>query len=76
MSGFDSAVATAAAKTMKQSIGAQIVSKTLDALNKTAPSKGRGKYRSGGDMAASYNFNKAVLSSVYSAKGAIAAMKA
>ena len=69
------AMVTAAANTTKATIGAQIVTKTLDTLNRTAPSKGKGKYSAGGDMAASYDFNKSVLSSVYGAKGAIASMK-
>lgn len=72
MSTANAAIATAAANTMKQTVGAQIVSKTLDTLNRTAPSKGKGKYSAGGDMAASYDFNKSVLSAVYSPKGAIA----
>jgi hypothetical protein len=73
---YEAAVATAAANTTKQAIGAQVVSKTLDVLNRTAPSRGKGKYKSGGgDMAASYDFNKSVLSAVYSPKGAIASVK-
>lgn len=76
MSKLAAAAATAAANTTKQTVGAQVVTKTLDTLNKTAPTKGKGKYKSGGaDMTASYEFNKDVLSSVYSAKGAIASMK-
>ncbi|MDL2209460.1 hypothetical protein LJC26_01470 [Desulfovibrio sp. OttesenSCG-928-O18] len=75
MSTANAALATAAANTMKQTIGAQVVTKTLDTLNRTAPSKGKGKYSSGGDMAASYDFNKSVLSAVYSPTGAIANMK-
>ena len=75
-SNATAALAVAAASTSKAVIGGQIVTKTLDTLNRTAPSKGKGKYSSGGgDMAASYDFNKSVLSSVYSAKGAIASMK-
>ena len=63
----------AAANTQKATIDAQIVTKTLDTLNKTAPSKSKGKSKSGGgDIAASYEFNKSVLSAVYSPKGAIA----
>lgn len=79
MSSGSNAAATfaaAAAGTSKAAIGAQIVTKTLDTLNRTAPSKGKGKYScGGGDMAASYDFNKSVLSAVYSAKGAIASIK-
>ncbi|MDR3074348.1 MAG: hypothetical protein LBV01_06485 [Deltaproteobacteria bacterium] len=76
MGMYEAAVATAAANTTKQAIGAQVVSKTLDVLNRTAPSRGKGKYKSGGgDMAASYDFNKSVLSAVYSPKGAIASVK-
>ncbi len=73
--GNDAAIlAAAAAGTSKAAIGGKIVSGTLDIMNKTAPSKGKGKY-SHSDMSASYDFNKAVLSSVYSAKGAIASVK-
>ena len=74
-SSYYSALATAAASTSKAVIGGQIVTKTLDTLNKTAPSKGKGKYSStSGNMAASYDFNKSVLSAVYSGKGAIASI--
>ena len=67
------AMATAVANTQKATIGAQVVTKTLDTLNKTAP-KGKSK-SGGGDMAASYDFNKSVLSAVYSPTGAIADLK-
>ncbi len=69
------AMVTAAANTQKATIGAQVVSKTLDTLNRTAPAKGKGKYSAANGMAASYDFNKSVLSAVYSPKGAIADMK-
>ena len=70
---IDSAMAGAIASTQKEVIGAQIVTKTLDTLNKTAP---KGKKKSGGgDMAASYDFQKSVLSAVYNPTGAIADMK-
>ena len=74
---FDNTAAfvTAAANSTKATVGAQIVTKTLDTLNRTAPSKGKGKYSAGGDMSASYDFQKSVLSAVYSPKGAIASMK-
>lgn len=73
--GDTAAMVTAAANTTKETIGAQIVTKTLDTLNKTAPSKGKGKYNAAGNMAASYDFNKSVLSAVYNPVGAIADMK-
>lgn len=67
------AVAAAIANTQKETIGAQVVSKTLDTLNKTAP---KGKSKTGGDdISASYDFQKSVLSAVYSPKGAIAELK-
>lgn len=75
MRSAEMSMAVAAANTSKASIGAQVVSKTLDTLNRTAPSKGKGKYSGGGNMAASYDFNQSVLSSVYGAKGAIASLK-
>ena len=66
----------AAANTSKATIGAQIVTKTLDTLNRTAPTKSKGKYSSAASgMAASYDFNKSVLSAVYNPVGAIANMK-
>ncbi len=73
-SGHDaSSMISAAANTQKAAIGAQIVTKTLDTLNRAAPSKGKGKYSAAASgMAAGYDFNKSVLSAVYSPKGAIA----
>ena len=97
MNSSTQALVTAAANTSKEVIGAQIVTQTLDALNKTAPSKGKtgsvgaqvvnktldimnkrgkGKYSSAADgMAASYDFNKSVLSAVYNPTGGIANLK-
>jgi len=69
-----SAAITAAAKTTKETIGAQIVSGTLDTLNKTAPGK-KGKSNAAGNMATSYDFNKSVLSAAYNPTGAIADLK-
>ena len=67
------AMATAIANTQKQTIGAQVVTKTLDTVNRNAPT-GKSKSK-GGDMSASYDFQKSVLSAVYSPKGAIAEIK-
>lgn len=72
-SEYASAMASAAANTVKETVGAQIVSKTLDTVNKTGGAENKAK--AGGDMAASYDLNKSVLSSVYSPKGAIAELK-
>ena len=69
----NAAMATAIANTQKETFGAQVVAQTLDTLNKTAP-KGKSK-TGGGNMAASYDFQKSVLSAVYSPKGAIAEIK-
>ncbi len=74
MRSAEMSLAVAAANTSKAAIGGQIVSKTLDTINRVAPTKGKGKYGSG-SAAATYDFSKAVLSSVYSAKGAIASIK-
>jgi len=68
------AVIAAAANTSKAAIGAQIVTKTLDTLNSTAPTKRKGK-SGGGDIAASYDFNKSVLSAVYNPVGTITSTK-
>lgn len=67
---YDAAMATAVANTQKETIGAQIVSKTLDTLNANAP-KSKSKSNSG-NMAASYDFQKSVLGAVYGTTGAIA----
>ena len=72
---LNASLAAAAANTQKEVIGAQVVTKTLDTLNKTAPSKGKKSKTGGGDMAASYDFNKSVLSAVYNPTGAIADLK-
>lgn len=64
-------------ETQKAKIDAQIVTGTLDTLNSTAPktkSRSKGKI-GGGDITASYELQKSVLSSVYGAKGAIAELK-
>lgn len=66
---LSAALGAAAAATQKEVVGAQIVSKTLDAVNHQA---GKKKKSSGNAMAASYAFNKDVLSAAYDAKGAIA----
>lgn len=66
---YTSAALRAAANTTKETVGAQIVTSTLDTLNKNA--KGKSKKSAGESMAASYDFNKSVLSAVYSPKGGI-----
>ena len=71
---YNAAMATAAANTTKATVGAQVVTKTLDTLNKTAPSKGK-KSTGGGDMAASYDFNKSVLSAAYNPTGTVTEVK-
>lgn len=65
----NAAIAALATATSKETIGAEIITKTLDALNK--PGK---KDKSGlqGAMAASYECNKSILSSVYNPTGGIA----
>lgn len=68
------AMATAAANTAKATVDSQIVTKTLDTLNQTAPKSKKSK-SGGGNMAASYDFQKSVLSAVYSPTGAIADLK-
>ena len=74
--GDVNAMITAAANTSKATIGAEIVTKTLDTLNRTAPTKGKGKYRvNAGNMSASYDFQKSVLSAVYNPTGGIADLK-
>ena len=60
----------AAANTSKATIDAQIVTKTLDTLNETMPKKSK-KCGGGGNIAASYDFNKSVLSAVYNPVGTI-----
>lgn len=63
-----------AAGTQKEVIGAQIVTKTLDTMNQYG-SKNKKSKPGSGDIAASYDFNKSVLSAVYSPIGAIADLK-
>lgn len=75
--GRDSDIMAAAiAGSQKEVIGAEIVTQTLDTLNKTAS---KGKKKTGGTagnaMAASYDFNKSVLSAAYNPTGAIADLK-
>ncbi|CAK7002794.1 MAG: hypothetical protein DELT_00100 [Desulfovibrio sp.] len=68
-STYDSAMVTATVNTTKETVGAQIVTQTLDTLNKTAPNKSKSK--TGANMAASYDFNKSVLSAAYNPTGTI-----
>jgi len=63
----------AATNTSKATIDAQIVTKTLDTLNENAPKKK--KCGIGGNIAASYDFNKSVLSAVYNPVGTITEIK-
>lgn len=72
MKDVNVALGVAAATTQKEVIGAQVVTKTLDTLNQYS---GKNKKSGKGDMAASYDFNKSVLSAAYDAKGAIANVK-
>ena len=69
---LSAAIGAAAAATQKEVIGAQVVTKTLDTMNQQA---GKKKKSAGNAMAASYEFNKDVLSAAYDAKGAIANIK-
>jgi len=69
----NAAVATAIAGTMKETMGAEIVTKTLDTLNQT--SKGNKNKSSGNAMPAGYDFNKSVLSAAYGTAGVIANVK-
>ena len=64
----------AAANTSKATIDAQIVTKTLDTLNEFAPKKSK-KCGLSGNIAASYDFNKSVLSAVYNPVGTITEIK-
>ena len=65
------AMASAITSAAKASFGAQVVTKTLDTLNKTAPMCAS----LSGDMNATYETSKAVLSAAFATKGAIAAIK-
>ena len=61
------------ASAQKDVIGAEIITQTLDVLNQK-DRKGDGRPGSGGtsaDMAASYDFQKSVLSAAYSPKGVV-----
>ena len=53
-----------------ETIKADIVTGTLDALN-----QGSGKYSMKSDLAASYDFQKTVLSAVYAPKGVVTSVK-
>ena len=66
------ALSLASAKAQKASIGADIITQTLDAVNRYGSKKKSG---SCGDMAASYEFQKSVLSAVYEPKGTITEVK-
>jgi hypothetical protein len=68
MSKTSAAIGAAVAATQKEVIGAQVVTKTLDTINRYG---GKNKKSGGNAMAASYDFNKSVLSAVYEAKGAL-----
>ena len=65
--------AIAAAATTKATIGAEIITKTLDTLNQYGGDSGGSCNKSGSsaDMAASYDFQKSVLSAAYGPKGAV-----
>ena len=68
-------IAALSATTQKAVLGAEIITKTLDTLNQYGGDSGSGSCNKSGtssDMAASYDFQKSVLSAAYSPKGAIA----
>lgn len=65
---FEAQAATASATSATAQMNEQIVSQTLDKVNKT----GGKKATSGNSMSDTYNFSKKVLSSVYEGKGTIA----
>lgn len=60
--------AALAASTATAKLNSDIVTQTLDAVNKT----GSGKKGAQGGMSDTYNFSKQVLSAVYEGKGTIA----
>ncbi len=60
-------IAALTATTQAATIGAEIITKTLDTLNQQGGSCGG----TSSDMAASYDFQKSVLSAAYGAKGAV-----
>lgn len=69
MANATASMAAMAASTSKSTLDSQIVTKTLDTVNKYGGSKKSG---SGYSMSDTYNFSKDVLSSVYSNTGSIA----
>lgn len=60
------------AAVQKSTIGAEIITKTLDTMNQYGSTGTGGNAGTSGDMAASYEFQKSVLSAAYSPKGAVA----
>lgn len=69
MSDLTAALSVAAASTQKAVVGAEIVAQTLDTLNQHDARNGASGTKS--SMDASYDFNKSVLSAVYSPTGGI-----
>lgn len=65
---FDAQAAVASAASAAAKINEQIVTQTLDKVNKTSGKKPS----SGNSMSDTYDFSKKVLSSVYEGKGTIA----
>ena len=69
MGDLNAALSVAAISTQKAVVGAEIVTQTLDTLNQCGPRNNVSEAKDG--MDASYDFNKSVLSAVYSPTGAI-----
>ena len=69
MANATASMAAMATATSKATFGAEVVTQTLDKLNKYGSSK---KSSGFGSMSDTYNFSKDILSAVYSGKGAIA----
>ena len=72
MSTDNMAISVALAKAQKASVGADIITQTLDTVNRYGSKKKKGSCN---DMAASYDFQKSVLSAVYEPKGTITEIK-
>ena len=75
MSGSVSSDALNIAAAQKASIGADIITKTLDTMNQYGNAETSSNAGTSGDMAASYEFQKSVLSAAYSPKGAVTDVK-
>lgn len=73
MASATASMAAMAASTSKSALDSQIVTKTLDTVNKFGGNKKSG---SGYSMSDTYNFSKDVLSAVYNNTGSIANLTA